>query len=427
MTTLADQTQEDAYADALPFTARPRPARSPARVLVAGAGVAGLEALLALRQLLGDGIELMLVGREPKFLNRSMSVDQPFKPRRVRGLGLEAAARDLGARWQLGTIDRVEPDRHRVITRDGTVMPYDRLVLAVGARPDRGWDGNGVLTYHGGQDGPAYRLLLQRLRDGKRRSVAFVRQPGPSWPMPIYDLAFMTAAECLRPGCSDLELSLITTEDEPLEIFGHAASTEVRQLLNDRGIALHTGSYAVPRRSGWLRMSPGGIDIRIGYVVTQPRLRGPSLRGIPCDRDGFIRTDAYGRVTGVDDVFAAGDATAFPIKQGGLAAQQADAVAETIAASIGAGIEPHPFRPVLRGVLLTGEAPRYLRADISGGAGENSTISTEPLWQPAVKLGGRFLGPYLAGMTGSTADVMPSPPSFSSELADLATPSLQRT
>jgi sulfide:quinone oxidoreductase len=142
-------------------------------------------------------------------------------------------------------------------------------------------------------------------------------------------------------------------------------------------------------------------------VVTEPRLVGPRLRGLACDGDGFIHTDAHGRVPHLEGVFAAGGATTFPVKQGGLAAQQADAVAETIAASVGVDIDPQPFRPVLRGVLLTGGVPRYLRADISGGAGDDSIISREPLWWPPNKLAGRYLAPYLSSRFGEAADVMP--------------------
>jgi sulfide:quinone oxidoreductase len=109
----------------------------------------------------------------------------------------------------------------------------------------------------------------------------------------------------------------------------------------------------------------------------------------------------------MDGVFAAGDATAFPIKQGGLAAQQADAVAEAIACAAGADIRPQPFRPILRGTLLTGAAARYLRADISGGAGDDSTISTNALWWPPNKLCGRYLAPYLSRQVDDAADVMP--------------------
>jgi sulfide:quinone oxidoreductase len=148
----------------------------------------------------------------------------------------------------------------------------------------------------------------------------------------------------------------------------------------------------------------------VDRVVSVPRLVGPRLRGIPSGRDGFIHTDAHGRVAGLDAVFAAGDATAFPIKQGGLAAQQADAVAEAIAASVGADVDPQPFRPVLRGVLLTGDSARFLRADISGEAGDDSTVAVEALWWPPNKLCGRYLAPYLSSQVGAAADVMPQRP-----------------
>jgi len=106
-------------------------------------------------------------------------------------------------------------------------------------------------------------------------------------------------------------------------------------------------------------------------------------------------------------VFAAGDATAFPVKQGGIAAQEADAVAEAIAASVGADVDPQPFQPVLRGLLLTGGRARYLRADISGGAGDDSTISTDALWWPPDKISGRYLALYLSSRVGEELDVMP--------------------
>jgi sulfide:quinone oxidoreductase len=60
---------------------------------------------------------------------------------------------------------------------------------------------------------------------------------------------------------------------------------------------------------------------------------------------------------------------AFPIKQGGIATQQADAVAQAIAAKAGADLTPQPFRPVLRGLLLTGAVPQYLRHEPTSGRG----------------------------------------------------------
>jgi sulfide:quinone oxidoreductase len=217
----------------------------------------------------------------------------------------------------------------------------------------------------------------------------------------------MTAGECAAHDLAAVELSLITPEEEPLGIFGSPASTAIRRLLGDSRVMLHTSSYGVPTRPGWLEISPGDRRLSVDRIVTQPRLVGPRLRGIPAGRDGFIHTDAHGRLAGLDGVFAAGDATAFPIKQGGLAAQQADAVAEAIAASVGADTDPQPFRPILRGLLLTGGPARFLRADISGGAGDDSMISSATLWWPPDKIAGRYLAPYLSSQVGDAAYVMP--------------------
>lgn len=377
------------------------------RVVIAGGGVAGLETLLALRALAADRVKVTILAPESIFTNLSMSVEQPFKPKRGRGVRLRGIAAEMGAQWHRGVLDRVEAERHRVVTRDGDGLPYDILVLAVGARPYREWASAEVLTYHGGRDGPAFRLLLHQLLVGQISRVAFVKPGGASWPLPLYDLALMTAAACAEHGRSPAQLTLITPEQEPLAIFGKPASTKVRQLLQDAGITLHTSGYGAPTRSGWLEITPGGQRLRADRVVTQPRLVGPRLRGIACAEDGFIQTDAHGRLPGLDRVFAAGDATTFPVKQGGLAAQQADAVAEMIAACVGVEIDPQPFRPVLRGVLFTGAAPRYVRADISGATGDDSIISGRALWWPPDKICGRYLAPYLSSQAGEALDVMP--------------------
>jgi sulfide:quinone oxidoreductase len=390
---------------------RPRP-----RVLIVGGGVAGLETLLALRALAGDRVDISVVAPRLKFLNESMSVREPFTPQRVRGVRIEDVLAELDARWIRADVDCVKPEEHIVLTRRSERLPYDRLVLAPGARAAK-WhsrsladrDRSRPLIYAGTHDNADYRLLLDHIAHGRVRKLAFVKPAGPSWPLPLYDLTLTTAAELAVHGRSETDLQLVTPEDEPLEVFGRGASEVVRRLLEESGVTLHTASYGEPRAPGWLDVSPGGRRIEVDRVVTEPRLAGPRLRGLPCDGDGFIHIDAHGRVPGFEDVYAAGDATAFPVKQGGLAAQQADAVAETIAQSVGVDIEPQPFHPVLRGVLLTGGLPRYLRSDISGEAGDDSAISSRALWWPPNKLAGRYLAPYLSSQLGETADVMPQP------------------
>lgn len=384
------------------------------RVLIAGGGVAGLEALLALRAHADDRVDITMLAPELKFFNRSMSVDQPFKPGRGRGIRLEGIFAEFDARWVRDKLDGVEHEGCVAVTRGGERLAYDRLVVALGAHAAQ-WvsrsltyrDGSHALSYYGGRDSEEYRLLLDRVREGRVNKLAFVKPGGASWPLPLYDLALMTAAECAAHGRSEVELSLVTPEAEPLEVFGKRASAAVRGLLEESGVALLTASYGEPGPPGWLDISPGDRGMKVDRVVTEPRLAGPRLRGIPCDGDGFIATDAHGRVPNLQGVFAAGDGTTFPVKHGSLAAQQADAVAEAIAASVGVEIDPQPFRPVLRGVLLTGGLPRYLRSDISGREGDDSTISEQALWWPPNKLAGHYLAPYLSSKVGEANDVMP--------------------
>ncbi len=374
----------------------------PAHIVIAGAGVAGLETLLALRALAGDRIKITILAPEAKFTNRPMSVDQPFKPKRVRGLKLADVASEFGASWHRGKLERVDHERRVAVTCAGEEVSYDKLVLALGARPE--WQSDDR-SYCDGHNSEAIRLLLQQLAEGRISKVAYLKPPGASWPLPLYDLALKTATHCAEHGRTGVELTLITPEEEPLAIFGHTVSDAIRRLLENNGVALHTSSYGVMNREGRLELTPGDLSLDVDRVLTEPRLSGPTITGIPADYDRFIRTDAHGRVCDIENVFAAGDSTAFPVKHGGLAAEQADAVAETIAASVGADLEPEPFRPVLRGVLLTGGDARYLRGDISGTAGDSSTISAQALWWPPNKVAARYLAPYLSRQTGDAADV----------------------
>jgi sulfide:quinone oxidoreductase len=203
---------------------------------------------------------------------------------------------------------------------------------------------------------------------------------------------------------------LLTPEDEPLALFGPEAARVITPMLQQRDVRVQTSSRVMEVRDGSVTLAGGG-QIQVDRVVTLPELVGPSIPGLPVDHQGFIRVDDHGRVLGLEDVYAAGDATAFPLKQGGLAAQQADAVAEAIAADLAVPITPEPFRPVLRGLLMTGGAPVYLRAEpqrflrgarvakaprVSRTSGGASAASGQALWWPPAKVAGRYLAPYLA-------------------------------
>jgi sulfide:quinone oxidoreductase len=358
-------------------------------VVVVGAGVAGLETLLALRAAAGDRVEIVLLAPEAKFFNRSMAIDRPASTARVPGLRIRQITEYLRVEWLRGVLERVDPDRRVVSTSAGRELRYDRLVLAIGARPAPSASPFGVLTFRDADDLYEYRQVLRLIRARRIERVTFVQPVGPSWPLVLYQLALATAAACE----GDVELSLVTSERAPLEIFGSAASVVVRRLLAEANVHTITSNLGAPSRAaGRVHASPAGGRI-VDRVVTVPRIVGPRVSGIPADRAGFIPTDARGHVLGVEGVFAAGDATAFPIKRGGLAAQQADAVAEAVAASLGVRIVPRSFRPVLRGLLVADAVTYYMRARLSA---DDSAVSESPLWWPPNRLTGRYLAPYLS-------------------------------
>jgi sulfide:quinone oxidoreductase len=363
------------------------------QVTIVGGGVAALEAMIALRRLAEERVRIELVTPTPEWSYRPLAVAEPFGLGEATRYDLVKVARDHGAAMHLAGVQAVRPDAHQLLTWDGRTLDYELLLVAIGAQPTTSIPGSVSLK------GPGYtgrfRTVLRELEERRIRSVAFAVPPGASWPLPLYELALMTAAHVAERGLRHVQLSLVTPEEEPLELFGPAASAAVRELLADRGVALHAARYPADVREHELLLVPAG-SVAADRVVSLPRLRGPFLPGLPHDAEGFIPTDLYGLVEGQLDVYAAGDATTCPIKQGGVASQQADAAAEAIAARAGADVEPRPFRPVLRGMLLTGETPRYLRAGRSGTAGDSSSASQQALWWPPSKIAGHWLAPYLA-------------------------------
>lgn len=363
------------------------------RVLIAGGGVAALEAALTLRELAPELVEVQLVAPEPRFWYRPLSVAEPFGLGKSASFDLAALSVRAGAHLTLGAVVSVDAERRVARTRAGAELEYDSLLLACGVESHASLDG--ALTFRGPADVARIEELLARIDAGEVRRVAVVVPLGAAWSLPAYELALMLSAR------GDAEVAVVTPEDEPLLLFGRTAPHAILGLLRDRGVALHTGFFASTFDGRDLRLLPPKT-LEADAVVALPMLRGRPIDGVPQTRDGFVVVDDFGRVRGVPHVYAAGDITLFPVKQGGLATQQADAAAEAIAAEAGARVEPQPFRPVLRGLLLTGEKPRYLRRDVAAGA--LGTATTEPLWWPPAKVAGRRLAPFLAELTRRAPD-----------------------
>jgi sulfide:quinone oxidoreductase len=359
----------------------------PLRVLVAGAGVAGLETVVALRGLAGHRVSLTLVAPTDDFTLRPLEVIEPFGVGRAQRYPLAELAADLDVAFVRDAVARVEHAEHFLHLQSGETVAYDLLVLAVGAFPYPAYE-HGV-CFQRPHDVEGFDDVIADLRAGLAESVAIVVPPGCSWTLPAYELALMTAA-LVRPRA----LTLVTPENEPLSLFGPPGAALARSLLAAAGVDLLSGVEATVPHPTVVQVTPG-TRLTCDRVVHLPLLSGPNCPGLPCDPTGFIVVDDGFRVRDADDVFAVGDATAGAYKQGGLAAQQADVVAEQIAWRIGSERAPRPYRPVLRGLLRTVDGPRYLRAEPPGGA-ISADVSPDCLWWPPSKVAARWLTPWLA-------------------------------
>ncbi|HSJ73201.1 MAG TPA: hypothetical protein VK904_02710, partial [Miltoncostaeaceae bacterium] len=165
--------------------------------------------------------------------------------------------------------------------------------------------------------------------------------------------------------------------------------------LAEAGVAIRPSAVTRDWRGGALELA-GGEPIPAERVISLPVLRGPAIEGLPHDGHGFVRAAPDGAVAGAPDVWAVGDAGGFPVKQGGIACQQADVAAAAMARELGADIEPIPFEPMLRGWVWDAEGGAFLRADLRGGHDESpGTTDRDPLWWPVSKVAGRFLAPFL--------------------------------
>jgi len=360
---------------------------APLRVVIVGGGVAALEAVLALHDLGGERLHMTLIAPEPNFMLRPMAVAAPFSRGHAAHLPLARVMDEHGGRFIRGAASRVDAGARTVKLTTGAEIAYDALVLAPGASALPAFVH--ALTF--GAHPTALNGILADLEEGWSRSIAFVVPRRCTWTLPLYELALMTAHNVWSMNIDGAALHFVTPELEPLEIFGTAASAAVRGLLDAAGVTLHPGVAARIPHSGRISIA-AGTELVVDCVVALPVLEGPRLDGVPCDADGFIPVDDAGLVDGLNGVYAVGDATDRPIKQGGLACQQADVTAAHIAARAGADIAVPPLQQVLHGRLLTGTGDHFLYRE-TGADGAGAT--EEPrLWAPA-KVHGEYLSPYL--------------------------------
>jgi sulfide:quinone oxidoreductase len=356
----------------------------PFDVVIAGGGIAALEALLALGELAPEAVRMQLLAPEREFVHRPMFVAEPFGIGEAQRLELAEVAADNGAVLRRGALESVDAAGRTARTSEGDEIRYDALLVAIGARPVPAVPG--ALTFGDPGEREFFTALLDQLGRRPGEQLAFLVSPEVKWSLAAYELALLTARHLkARPG-ERVKVAVITHESQPLEMMGTGPASAVRKLLRAERVGVETSAVVTSFENGRVQLADGG-SIRSDHAVALPALEVPTIGGLPQRWRGFMPTDTRMHVAGLDRVWAAGDVTWFPTKQGGLAAQQAEVAAKAIAAAAGARVPAASFRPQLRAALLTGAVPLLL---------ESSDLHAGTAWWPPAKAAGRYLGPYLA-------------------------------
>jgi sulfide:quinone oxidoreductase len=361
-------------------------------VVIVGGGVAGLEAAFALKELTGDRVSTTLLAPVDEFVYRPMAVGEPFSAGWSRRYPLAPLVAEAGARLVQDAVAEVDTERRLVHTAATGALAYDALIVCPGAFAHQRYEH--ATSVDDARMDEVLHGLVQDVEEGYVKRLAIVIPAPMPWPLPAYELALMCSERAWEMQ-NEMCVTVLTPEEAPLGVFGREASVAFGQLLTERRVEVVTSAYCEMPKTKTVEIHPSGMTREFDRVVALPELRGPGLTGLPHDRNGFIPIDEYGRVREVEHVWAAGDATDFPIKHGGVAAQLADTVAQSIASELGECVAPQPFEPQLEGVLLTGGTPRYVRGRPARGSGDHSKLVSLPREARPPKIAALYLTPHL--------------------------------
>jgi sulfide:quinone oxidoreductase len=362
-------------------------------VVIAGGGVAALEATLALEQYAHGRLHATVIAAQSEFSYRAARVVEPFSGPLAPTYSIDEVIEGTNSVRIQDQVTWVDPPAREVHTESGEAIRYDVLLLALGARWSPSFPHATTLDPDHLDD--QMHGIIQDVESGYIRSLAFVIPDHPVWPLPLYELALLTARRAYEMH-EEPRVTLITPEAAPLAIFGAEASAAVSSLLHESGVRVVNERHIAVPDSRHVRLGALGRLMAADRVIALPELHADSVPGIPRDGNaGFVHVDRHSRVLGLEGIYAAGDLTDFPIKHGGIAAQQADVAAQSIAALAGMAIEPEPLVAVLNATLWGGPQPLYLSARVAGSQGTRSLVSTTPLWEHAAKIYAPFLAPRL--------------------------------
>ena len=295
------------------------------RIVIAGAGIAGVPAAYRLKETLGPASQVIVVSDRDyfHFVPSNPWVAMGWRDENDIAFPIGKYLAERGIDFVASGLNALDPHRRQVELSNGQELEYDYLLLATGVLPASGCV-EGLAEYaHGVID-------LERAKKAYAAYRDFVRQPGPivvgatqhaSVLGPMYEYALLVDADLRRRGIRErVPITIVTPEPYPGHL-GLGLETETRQLLEN---VLAQSDIRVICNAETLRVTAGEVEILqrnpaeskpaanplpYKYCVYWPPFEGiPALRSTPglTDAAGRVKVDSHMRSLEYPDIFAAG-------------------------------------------------------------------------------------------------------------------------
>jgi sulfide:quinone oxidoreductase len=386
----------------------------PPRVVVLGSGFAGLETAFRLRQEAGDEVKLVVVSDTDDFLFKPGTIYLPFGEAAAKlRIPLARAMRRRDITLHVDKVVRVDTGRGAVRTDRGDTIDYDHLVIATGAsmRPDEvpGLAEHARQIWTPGQMhglGDDLQRVVQLARRGQRQHVLFVVPPNNKCAGPLYEIAFMLDTWLRRREVrGDVDITFTTYESDFIQAFGPKLHDIASNRFALREIDAYTKAAVTKVSEREAAFADGSVR-PFDLMVTFPQyVAAADYPGLPVDSRGFLHCHKASRaVVGHDEIYAAGDAGDFPVKQADLALLQAGAIALDIAAAVRRRPPEGGFEPISRYVFemfdsaAFAQVPLRVTGALAGSVIVDEAAATQYRAGTSVawRTGRKVLGEYLS-------------------------------
>ena len=285
---------------------RPETPRAPAdvkRVVIVGGGAGGFAAAEMLRRK-GHVGDLVMLSADadapydrPNCSKDFLSGDAPGEWMPLRD---EAFYKDQKIDLRLKTkVESLDPKARTVTLAGGEVIPYDVLILATGAEPQRppipGLDGDSVFLLRSLKDAEALAKAAQSARVATVIGASFI--------------GLEVAAALRKRG---LEVTVVAPETVPFEkVLGAEVGRWAQGVHEKKGVVFHLGRRVQAYADGVLSLDDGRsvkADIVVLGVGVKPRVGLAKAAGLKVD-DGVMVDD---RLRAAKDIYAVGDIARYP-------------------------------------------------------------------------------------------------------------------